>query len=171
MSGTQDQFFLTPRGVEGGVSKSNILSVLPMSKNSILCVLLATVLNDLACGQEARVAISEPGGQVSSIRRRGRHAGICLARKRISQDQFQSQHRRLGTAAISLGRAWLHISVDEDKVEKEVPDQGILLEYTFQSPKTARYEVWNRVGFEFVRSPFEWRIDEGAVEDRRRRTT
>ncbi|HWH70017.1 MAG TPA: hypothetical protein VNT26_11575, partial [Candidatus Sulfotelmatobacter sp.] len=55
---------------------------------------------------------------------------------------------------------WLHVSVEEDKVEKEVPEAGILLEYTFQSPKTARYQVWDRVGFEFVRSPFEWRIDE-----------
>jgi beta-galactosidase len=59
------------------------------------------------------------------------------------------------------GGNWLHISVEEDKIEKEVPDQGILLEYPFQSPKTARYEVWNRVGFEFARSAFEWRIDEG----------
>ena len=47
---------------------------------------------------------------------------------------------------------WLHISVDEGKVEKEMPEAGILLDYAFQSPKAARYEVWNRVGFEFVRS-------------------
>jgi hypothetical protein len=60
---------------------------------------------------------------------------------------------------LSAGQ-WLHISVEEDKVEKEVPDGGILLEYTFPNPKAARYEVWDRIGFEFARSPFEWRLDE-----------
>ena len=55
---------------------------------------------------------------------------------------------------------WLHVSVDEDKVEKEVPEEGILLEYPFQSPQAGRYEVWNRIGFEFARSPFEWRLDD-----------
>ena len=54
---------------------------------------------------------------------------------------------------------WLHVSVEEGKVEKEMPEEGILLEYPFQSPQAGRYEVWNRVGFEFVRSPFEWRLD------------
>jgi hypothetical protein len=57
---------------------------------------------------------------------------------------------------------WLHVSVEEGKIEKEVPDDGILLEYPFQSPKAGRFEVWNRIGFEFARSAFEWRLDEGA---------
>jgi hypothetical protein len=55
---------------------------------------------------------------------------------------------------------WLHISVDEGNVEKEVPADGILLDYPFQCSKTGHYEVWNRIGFEFARSIFEWRIDE-----------
>jgi hypothetical protein len=58
------------------------------------------------------------------------------------------------------GSNWLHLSVDEDKVEKEVPDEGIRLDYAFHCPKAGRYEVWDRVGFEFVRSAFEWRLDE-----------
>src|ERR1035438_1387740 len=60
---------------------------------------------------------------------------------------------------LSAGK-WLHVSVEEDKVEKEVPDGGILLEYTFPNPKAARYEVWDRIGLEFARPPFEWRLDE-----------
>ncbi len=55
---------------------------------------------------------------------------------------------------------WLHISVEEGQVQKMVPDEGILLDYPFDSPKAGRYEVWNRVGFEFARSAFEWRLDE-----------
>ena len=58
------------------------------------------------------------------------------------------------------GGNWLHLSVEEGQVEKQVPAEGILLEYPFECLKTARYEVWDRVGFEFVRSPFEWRLDE-----------
>ncbi|MBM4031369.1 MAG: hypothetical protein FJ291_06230, partial [Planctomycetes bacterium] len=56
---------------------------------------------------------------------------------------------------------WLHVSVEADKVEKEVPPEGGLLEYAFPAPRDASYEVWMRIGFEFVRSPFEWRIDGG----------
>jgi hypothetical protein len=56
---------------------------------------------------------------------------------------------------------WLHISVEEGNVEKEVPEEGILLDYAFRSTKEGGYEVWNRVGFEFARSPFEWRLDDG----------
>ncbi len=57
---------------------------------------------------------------------------------------------------------WVHVSVEEDKVEKGIPDEGILLEYPFECPQAGRYEVWNRIGFEFVRSVFEWRLDDGG---------
>ena len=69
-----------------------------------------------------------------------------------------------GGRNFSPGSKWLHISVEADKVEKEVPDGGIVLDYDFTIGEAGRYEVWNRVGFEFVRSPFEWRIDDGAWE-------
>ncbi len=60
------------------------------------------------------------------------------------------------------GSNWLHLSVEEGQVEKAVPAEGILLDYGFRSPKAGLYEVWDRVGFEFVRSPFEWRVDGSA---------
>jgi len=56
---------------------------------------------------------------------------------------------------------WLHVSLDAGKVEKELPAEGGLLEYAFTAPKDASYEVWMRVGLEFVRSFFEWRLDGG----------
>jgi len=59
------------------------------------------------------------------------------------------------------GGNWLHLSVEAGQVEKQVPAEGLLLDYPFASPKTARYEVWDRIGFEFARSAFEWRLDEG----------
>ena len=45
--------------------------------------------------------------------------------------------------------------------ESDCPKEGILLGYDFQAPSAGKYEIWNRIGMEFVRSPFEWRIDEG----------
>jgi beta-galactosidase len=57
------------------------------------------------------------------------------------------------------GEKWLHLSIDADKVEKETPPEGILIKYDFTIKKESKYEVWNRIGFEFVRTPFAWRID------------
>ena len=56
---------------------------------------------------------------------------------------------------------WLHISVEAGNVEKQLPNEGIILSYAFKTPKAAKYEIWNRIGFEFARSPFDWRIGEG----------
>jgi hypothetical protein len=60
------------------------------------------------------------------------------------------------------GEKWLHLSIDADKVEATAPVDGALLRYSFAVKTAARYEIWNRIGFEFVRSPFEWRVDNGA---------
>lgn len=60
------------------------------------------------------------------------------------------------------GDSWFQVSIDADKVDKELPAGGVVLKYSLTAPKAAKYEVWNRIGFEFVRSPFEWRMDGGA---------
>ena len=65
------------------------------------------------------------------------------------------------TEFLSEGK-WLQISIDADKVEKELPAGGAVLTYPFQIAQAGDYEVWNRIGYEFVRSPFEWRVDGGA---------
>jgi beta-galactosidase len=57
------------------------------------------------------------------------------------------------------GEQWLQVSVDADKVDKEVPAEGVHLTYDFNIKTAGSYEVWNRIGYEFVRSPFDWCID------------
>ena len=57
---------------------------------------------------------------------------------------------------------WMHISVDAEKVDAEVKADAAVIQYAFDAGKAGAYEVWSRIGFEFVRSLFEWRIDEGA---------
>lgn len=59
------------------------------------------------------------------------------------------------------GDRWLKVSIEAANVEKELPAGGAVLEYAFDLAKDAKYEVWNRIGLEFARSPFQWRIDGG----------
>lgn len=59
------------------------------------------------------------------------------------------------------GEKWLHLTIDADKVDNALPAEGALIRYPFRVKTSGNYEVWNRVGFEFVRSPFSWRIDGG----------
>jgi hypothetical protein len=58
-------------------------------------------------------------------------------------------------------RAWLRVAIDANQVEREVPAEGVLVDYAFEIPKAAEHEVWARIGYEFVRSPFDWRLDDG----------
>jgi len=66
-----------------------------------------------------------------------------------------------GHAEFLSNGKWLSLSIDAAKVDAEVPGDGALLQYAFTIAKDARYEVWSRIGFEFARSPFAWRIDGG----------
>lgn len=65
-----------------------------------------------------------------------------------------------GRPHLLSGQKWLHVQVEEANVEKEAPAEGIVIEYPFTIAAAGRYEVWNRIGFEFARSPFDWRIDD-----------
>ena len=56
---------------------------------------------------------------------------------------------------------WLQVKCEADKVETEFPEAGALLAYRFTTAKRGSYEIWNRIGYEFVRSPFDWRLDTG----------
>ncbi|MBN2139117.1 MAG: hypothetical protein JW720_15020 [Sedimentisphaerales bacterium] len=59
-----------------------------------------------------------------------------------------------------LSGPWLSVMVDADKVEKEVPAEGVLISYDFSVAADGKYEIWNRLGFDSIRTAFEWRIDE-----------
>ena len=70
-----------------------------------------------------------------------------------------------GNAHYLSQQTWLDVNLDPAAVGKVAPEDGILLGYEFQAPSAGKYEVWNRIGMEFVRSPFEWRIDQSAWRD------
>ncbi len=57
---------------------------------------------------------------------------------------------------------WLHISVSANKVASSVPQQGVTATYGFTVTHKGDYHIWNRLGYERVRSTFSWRIDNDA---------
>ena len=66
-----------------------------------------------------------------------------------------------GNKGFLSGEAWLNVNVDAAGL-KALPPGGAKLRYEFTTAKEGSYEVWNRLGFEFVRSPFSWRVDGGT---------
>ena len=63
-----------------------------------------------------------------------------------------------GNSLFSEGK-WLQVSLSAEDLAKRPGGAVGLLEYDFSRSQPGRFEVWNRVGVEFVRSPFAWRID------------
>src|SRR5262245_61183221 len=59
------------------------------------------------------------------------------------------------------GGKWLFGNIDAKDIETKVPADGAVLTYPFELQKGGDFEVWVRLGYEFVRSPFRWRLDEG----------
>ncbi|HWE04514.1 MAG TPA: glycoside hydrolase family 2 TIM barrel-domain containing protein [Tepidisphaeraceae bacterium] len=59
------------------------------------------------------------------------------------------------------GGHWLQVTMDEGKIEKELPAEGALLDYTLAVPAEGKYQLWVRLGFEFARSAFAWKLDDG----------
>lgn len=66
-----------------------------------------------------------------------------------------------GKKAYLSGQAWASVNIPADKVDAELPADGGLIVYAFKIEKAGEHEVWARIGYEFVRSPFDWRIDDG----------
>ncbi len=60
-----------------------------------------------------------------------------------------------GNKQFLSGEKWLHLSIDADKVDKELPAEGALSRYDFAIKSQKDHEVWARIGFEFARSPFD----------------
>jgi beta-galactosidase len=66
-----------------------------------------------------------------------------------------------GQTELLSGGKWLKLQIEQQDVAKNLPKEGALLGYQFQVFAAGNYEVWSRIGYEGIRSPFEWRIDQG----------
>ena len=66
-----------------------------------------------------------------------------------------------GKPTLLSGGSRLKIDLSPDDVKSQVPSSGVQLQYSFATSSAGSYQVWDRVGFEAVRSDFSWRIDGG----------
>lgn len=66
-----------------------------------------------------------------------------------------------GNKAVLSGEKWLNISIDAGKVTEKVPEDGGVLRYKFSVEQGGAQDVWARVGYEYIRTTYEWRIDDG----------
>ena len=64
-----------------------------------------------------------------------------------------------GNRAVLSNGKWLNISIDAGKVAEKVPEGGASLRYVFTADEAGTYDVWARIGYEYVRTAFEWRVD------------
>ena len=66
-----------------------------------------------------------------------------------------------GDTSVLSGGKWFFGEIKGDQVEAKVPDGGLFLKYAFDRAKAGKADVWGHIGYEFVRAPFDWRIDDG----------
>ncbi len=55
----------------------------------------------------------------------------------------------------------LSINMSPGDVEKFLPDGGLVFSYDFEVAKSGKQSIWARIGYERVRSDFQWRVDGG----------
>jgi len=67
----------------------------------------------------------------------------------------------MGKPQLLSGGEWIMNGLQGDDIRKLVPDEGILLKYRLDVPRTGKYRFWARVGWYSARADFEWRIGGG----------
>ncbi len=55
----------------------------------------------------------------------------------------------------------LHVNINPKQVDTYMPKGGLIFGYDFEIKKSGEQEVWARIGYEFARSQFHWRLDGG----------
>ena len=86
---------------------------------------------------------------------------VWLEGEQPTRQNYQVAGSGWGNLICLSQEKWLNVSIEAAQAEKQVPAGGIILSYDFQAPAAGNYEVWNRIGYEFVRSSFDWRMDNG----------
>jgi hypothetical protein len=89
---------------------------------------------------------------------------VWLEGEKPARGNLQLKQEGVGNPHFLSERTWLKVAIEADQVEKEAPAEGVLLDYAFETATTGDHEVWARIGYEFVRSPFDWRLDGGEYK-------
>ncbi|MGL6074479.1 MAG: glycoside hydrolase family 2 TIM barrel-domain containing protein [Fimbriiglobus sp.] len=65
-----------------------------------------------------------------------------------------------GLTQVLSGSSWLHVAGEGAEIAKQSP-KGLGLSYDFRVRQAGTYRVYARLGYEFARSPFQWRVGSG----------
>ena len=80
----------------------------------------------------------------------------------VTPASFKPAVENVGRPQYLSNGNWLHINLESGDAAKQIPTEGLVLTYSIIVPQAGSYALWNRVGYEKVRSSFDWRIDNGA---------
>jgi hypothetical protein len=64
-----------------------------------------------------------------------------------------------GSPDILSNGKWLAVLLDPDKIQASLPSSVLTLSYATSVSKAADYDVWMRLGYEQIRSSFDWLCD------------
>ncbi len=64
-------------------------------------------------------------------------------------------------AHLLSGDKWLAANFAANALAKQMPEGGFQFTYDLAAPEAGEYHAWARVGMEWIRSPFQWRIGDG----------
>jgi hypothetical protein len=65
-----------------------------------------------------------------------------------------------GPELLSGGKVFA-LNLSSKEVAGVIPEDGLVVSHPFAVKSGGTFTLWNRVGFEAVRTPFEWRVDGG----------
>jgi beta-galactosidase len=60
------------------------------------------------------------------------------------------------------GGKWLFLNIEPKDQASQLPKGEAYFKYPFTLTANGNYDVWHHIGMEYVRSPFEWRVDDGG---------
>ncbi|MCY2991370.1 MAG: hypothetical protein NTY19_26375 [Planctomycetota bacterium] len=101
-------------------------------------------------------------GLLAALPTRAADRYVWIESEKPTRANLQGQTGDWGKPQFLSDASWLQISLTPAEATQKLPKDGGLLEYDFNVEQGGRYEVWNRIGLEFVRTAFDWRIDNTA---------
>ncbi len=86
---------------------------------------------------------------------------VWLEGEQPTRTNYQPKAEGVGHPEFLSEQAWWRVAIEADQVDRVAPAEGVLVDYAFATTAAGDYELWARIGYEFVRSPFDWRLDDG----------
>ena len=112
-----------------------------MARRRIISALIATVLSAISFAQSPKY--------------------VWIEAERPTNSNVKVEAKAWGHKELLSGQAWMQIQAEPNQFAT-LPVDGPKFGYRFSVDHDGPQQVWNRIGMEFVRSTFEWRVDDSA---------